>query len=146
MAASVLGGLRWSLTQILLERTDTKSGSLANPISTIFFLSPIMGVCLCIVAGIFEGFGTIFGSHFFATAGSAVATLGLLLLGGIFAFMMVLAEFNLIARTSVVTLSVLGIIKVGNMKTQKPPPPLGKDALFFFKKKKKIYRNIDFIC
>ncbi|KAG0302806.1 Triose-phosphate Transporter [Linnemannia gamsii] len=111
MAASVLGGLRWSLTQILLERTDTKSGSLANPISTIFFLSPIMGVCLCIVAGIFEGFGTIFGSHFFATAGSAVATLGLLLLGGIFAFMMVLAEFNLIARTSVVTLSVLGIIK-----------------------------------
>jgi len=112
MAASVLGGLRWSLLQILLERTDTKSVSLANPISTIFFLSPIMGVCLCIVAGIFEGFGTIFGSPFFATAGSAMGTLGLLFLGGVFAFMMVLAEFNLIARTSVVTLSVLGIIKV----------------------------------
>ncbi|KAF9338760.1 Triose-phosphate Transporter [Linnemannia elongata] len=111
MAAAVLGGLRWSLTQILLERTDTKSGSLANPISTIFFLSPIMGVCLCIVAGIFEGFGTIFGSPFFATAGSAMGTLGLLFMGGVFAFMMVLAEFNLIARTSVVTLSVLGIIK-----------------------------------
>ncbi|KAF8928503.1 Triose-phosphate Transporter [Haplosporangium gracile] len=111
MAAAVLGGLRWSLTQILLERTDTKSGSLANPISTIFFLSPIMGVCLCVVAGIFEGFGTIFRSPFFATAGSAMVTLGLLFLGGIFAFMMVLAEFNLIARTSVVTLSVLGIIK-----------------------------------
>ncbi|KAF9538449.1 Triose-phosphate Transporter [Mortierella hygrophila] len=111
MAAAVLGGLRWSLTQMLLERTDTKSGSLANPISTIFFLSPIMGVCLCIVAGIFEGFGTIFGSPFFATAGSAMGTLGLLFLGGVFAFMMVLAEFNLIARTSVVTLSVLGIVK-----------------------------------
>ncbi|KAF9923378.1 Triose-phosphate Transporter [Linnemannia zychae] len=111
MMAAVLGGLRWSLTQLLLERTDTKSGSLANPISTIFFLSPIMGVCLCVVAGIFEGFGTIFSSPFFATSGTTLSTLGLLFLGGVFAFMMVLAEFNLIARTSVVTLSVLGIIK-----------------------------------
>ncbi|KAF9380674.1 Triose-phosphate Transporter [Podila verticillata] len=111
MMASVLGGLRWSLTQLLLEKTDTKSGSLANPISTIFFLSPIMGVCLCVVAGIFEGFGTIFASEFFHSTGSALVTLGLLFLGGIFAFAMVLAEFNLIARTSVVTLSVLGIIK-----------------------------------
>ncbi|KAK3841936.1 MAG: triose-phosphate transporter family-domain-containing protein, partial [Linnemannia gamsii] len=111
MLASVLGGLRWSLTQLLLERTDTKSGSLANPISTIFFLSPIMGICLCIVAGIFEGFGTIFSSEFFQTVQSGLFTLGLLFLGGIFAFAMVLAEFNLIARTSVVSLSVLGIIK-----------------------------------
>ncbi|KAG0378836.1 Triose-phosphate Transporter [Mortierella sp. AD032] len=111
MLASVLGGLRWSLTQLLLERTDTKSGSLANPISTIFFLSPIMGICLCIVAGVFEGFGTIFSSEFFQTVQSGLFTLGLLFLGGIFAFAMVLAEFNLIARTSVVSLSVLGIIK-----------------------------------
>ncbi|KAG0329112.1 Triose-phosphate Transporter [Podila horticola] len=111
MMASVLGGLRWSLTQLLLEKSDTKSGSLANPISTIFFLSPIMGICLCVVAGIFEGFGTIFSSEFFHSTGSALATLGLLFLGGVFAFAMVLAEFNLIARTSVVSLSVLGIIK-----------------------------------
>jgi solute carrier family 35 protein C2 len=112
MLASVLGGLRWSLTQLLLERTDTKTGSLANPISTIFFLSPIMGVCLCIVAGVFEGYRTIFGSEFFQTLGSSLGTLGLLFLGGTFAFAMVLAEFNLIARTSVVSLSVLGIVKV----------------------------------
>ncbi|KAF9305740.1 Triose-phosphate Transporter [Mortierella antarctica] len=111
MMASVLGGLRWSLTQLLLEKSDTKSGSLANPISTIFFLSPIMGICLCVVAGIFEGFGTIFTSEFFLSTGSALSTLGLLFLGGAIAFAMVLAEFNLIARTSVVTLSVLGIIK-----------------------------------
>ncbi|KAG0322039.1 Triose-phosphate Transporter [Dissophora globulifera] len=111
MLASVLGGLRWSLTQLLLEKTSTKSGSLANPISTIFFLSPIMGICLCIVAGIFEGYGTIFSSPFFATPRVAFGTLGLLFLGGLFAFMMVLAEFNLIARTSVVSLSVLGIVK-----------------------------------
>ncbi|KAG0252730.1 Triose-phosphate Transporter [Mortierella polycephala] len=111
MLASVLGGLRWSLTQLLLERSDTKTGSLANPISTIFFLSPIMGVCLFIVAGVFEGYGNIFSSEFFMSVGSTLVTLGLLFLGGIFAFLMVLAEFNLIARTSVVTLSVLGIIK-----------------------------------
>ncbi|KAI8357455.1 triose-phosphate transporter family-domain-containing protein [Mortierella sp. GBAus27b] len=111
MLASVLGGLRWSLTQLLLEKSDTKSGSLANPISTIFFLSPLMGICLSIVAGIFEGYRTIFQSSFFATLSSSLQTIGLLLLGGLFAFAMVLAEFNLIARTSVVTLSVLGIVK-----------------------------------
>ncbi|KAF9205314.1 Triose-phosphate Transporter [Haplosporangium sp. Z 27] len=111
MLASVLGGLRWSLTQLLLEHSDTKSGSLANPISTIFFLSPIMGICLFAVAGLFEGYGDIFSSEFFQSVGSTLGTLGLLFLGGIFAFAMVLAEFNLIARTSVVSLSVLGIIK-----------------------------------
>ncbi|KAF9358311.1 Triose-phosphate Transporter [Mortierella sp. AD094] len=111
MLASVLGGLRWALTQILLEKSDTKSGSLANPISTIFFLSPIMGVCLGIVSGIFEGFGTIFKSAFFETAAKGFATMGLVFLGGLFAFLMVLAEFNLITRTSVVSLSVMGIIK-----------------------------------
>ncbi|KAF9941786.1 Triose-phosphate Transporter [Modicella reniformis] len=111
MFASVLGGLRWSLTQMLLEKSDTKSGSLANPISTIFFLSPLMGVCLSIVAGIFEGYHTIFQSPFFETFNASMQTFGLLLLGGLFAFAMVLAEFNLIARTSVVTLSVLGIVK-----------------------------------
>lgn len=71
-----------------------------------------MGVCLCIVAGVFEGYGTIFSSEFFQTFRSILGTLGLLFLGGIFAFAMVLAEFNLIARTSVVSLSVLGIVKV----------------------------------
>ncbi|KAF9586041.1 Triose-phosphate Transporter [Lunasporangiospora selenospora] len=111
MLASVLGGLRWSLTQLLLERTDTKTGSLANPISTIFFLSPIMCICLGVVSVIFEGLGNIFGSVFFQSFSSAVSTLGLLFLGGLFAFAMVLAEFNLIARTSVVSLSVLGIVK-----------------------------------
>ncbi|KAF9427869.1 Triose-phosphate Transporter [Entomortierella beljakovae] len=109
MLASVLGGLRWSLTQILLERSDARSGSLTNPISTIFFLSPIMGVCLCIVAGIAEGYGNIFSSEFFQTVWIGLDTLSRLLLGGIIAFAMVLAEFNLIARTSVVSLSVLGI-------------------------------------
>lgn len=71
-----------------------------------------MGICLCIVAGVFEGYGVIFSSEFFQTFQSGLFTLGLLFLGGIFAFAMVLAEFNLIARTSVVSLSVLGIIKV----------------------------------
>lgn len=117
MFASVLGGLRWSLTQLLLERTVTKAGSLANPISTIFFLSPIMGICLCVVAGIFEGYGTIFSSEFFSSFSAGIGTLGLLFFGGIIAFAMVLAEFNLIARTSVVSLSVLGIIKVQERMT-----------------------------
>ncbi|KAF9437884.1 Triose-phosphate Transporter [Entomortierella beljakovae] len=111
MLASVLGGLRWALTQLLLEKSDAKAGSLVNPISTIFFLSPIMGICLGIVSGIFEGFGTIFNSPFFETTRDGFVTMGLVLLGGLIAFLMLLAEFNLIIRTSVVSLSVMGIVK-----------------------------------
>ncbi|KAG0260813.1 Triose-phosphate Transporter [Actinomortierella ambigua] len=112
MLAAFFGGFRWALTQLLLEKSEAnKQGSLANPISTIFFLSPIMGVCLLILSAIIEGFGTIFSSQFFSSFWRGVGILGMLLLGGVIAFLMVLAEFNLIARTSVVSLSVLGIIK-----------------------------------
>ncbi|KAF9978844.1 Triose-phosphate Transporter [Actinomortierella ambigua] len=112
MLAAFFGGLRWALTQLLLEKSEAnKQGSLANPISTIFFLSPIMGVCLVILSAIVEGFGTIFSSEFFNTFWRGLGTLGMLLMGGVIAFLMVLAEFNLIARTSVVSLSVLGIVK-----------------------------------
>ncbi|KAG0237627.1 Triose-phosphate Transporter [Actinomortierella wolfii] len=112
MLASFFGGLRWALTQLLLEKSEAnKQGSLANPISTIFFLSPIMGVCLLILSGIVEGYGAIFSSDFFSSFWRGLGTLGLLLFGGVIAFLMVLAEFNLIARTSVVSLSVLGIVK-----------------------------------
>ncbi|KAK9719956.1 hypothetical protein K7432_004475 [Basidiobolus ranarum] len=48
---------------------------------------------------------------FFAAFATSIHTLLAILLGGLTAFLMVSAEFMLISRTSVVTLSVAGIFK-----------------------------------
>ncbi len=108
LSASALGGLRWALTQMLLDRDEM---GMNNPIATIFWLSPIMGVALISLSAIFESWYTIFAakSGYFDTVAHSVRTIGLIGAPGILAFGMNLAEFALIKRTSVVTLSVAGI-------------------------------------
>lgn len=107
ISASALGGLRWSLTQILLGRE--KMG-MNNPIATAFMLAPIMCVTLSVCAALVEGYGNVFSSHFFYGV-EILKTMGLISLPGVIAFFMVLSEFNLLQRTSVVTLSIAGIFK-----------------------------------
>ncbi|KAK9767348.1 hypothetical protein K7432_002926 [Basidiobolus ranarum] len=108
MTAALLGGLRWSLTQILLKK---ESMGLHNPMVTIFFLAPIMWGSLLICAIVIEGLGDMFSSSFFADFSTSCYTMLAILFGGLMAFLMVSAEFMLISRTSVVTLSVAGIFK-----------------------------------
>ncbi|KAL9088224.1 MAG: hypothetical protein Q9159_003207 [Coniocarpon cinnabarinum] len=108
ISASMFSGLRWSLTQILLKRNAATS----NPIASLFFLTPIMFVVLLTIAIIVEGFGPLAqGLAELAEKKGASFTAGLLLFPGILAFLMTTAEFALIQRTSVVTLSVAGIVK-----------------------------------
>ncbi|SAL96636.1 hypothetical protein [Absidia glauca] len=108
MSASALGGLRWALTEVLLRKEGM---GLTNPFASIFFLAPAQAVILIVIAGIVEGYGTIFNSAFFASFAEGAHTAGIILLGGVLAFCMIMAEFFLIKRTSVVTLSVCGIFK-----------------------------------
>lgn len=108
MSASLCSGFRWSLTQILLLRNRATS----NPFSSIFFLTPVMFLALFILAVPIEGpAAVIAGIHdLSASKGALLGTLILLFPGGL-AFLMVAAEFALLKRTSVVTLSVCGIFK-----------------------------------
>ncbi|KAI8333383.1 triose-phosphate transporter family-domain-containing protein [Chlamydoabsidia padenii] len=108
MSASALGGLRWALTEVLLRKEGM---GLTNPFASIFFLAPAQAVILVIIAGIVEGYGTIFNSAFFISFAEGAHTMGVILLGGVLAFCMIMAEFFLIKRTSVMTLSVCGIFK-----------------------------------
>lgn len=73
MTASVLGGLRWSLTQILLEH---ESLGMNNPIASIFFLAPLMAATLFLTSGIVEGFHNIFWNSFFVTTAEGLHTVG----------------------------------------------------------------------
>ncbi|KDE04038.1 hypothetical protein MVLG_05539 [Microbotryum lychnidis-dioicae p1A1 Lamole] len=109
LTASALGGLRWSLVQILL---DKESLGMSNPIATLYWLAPIMGFVLATCSMIFDGWKNVFGNEtFFGSFGLMIHTLFAMLLPGFLAFAMNVAEFGLIQRTSVVTLSVAGIFK-----------------------------------
>lgn len=108
MLASFFSGLRWSLTQILLRRTPATS----NPFSTLFFLTPVMFVVLLILAVPAEGLGALkTGLDHLAESKGIALGIGIVSFPGVIAFCMTSAEFALLKRTSVVTLSVSGIFK-----------------------------------
>ncbi|EIE89371.1 hypothetical protein RO3G_14082 [Rhizopus delemar RA 99-880] len=108
MSAAAFGGLRWSLTEVLLRK---ESMGLTNPFASIFFLAPSQAIILLIISGFVEGYITIFKSAFFISFAEGLRTIGVILAGGSLAFFMIVSEFFLIKRTSVVTLSVCGIFK-----------------------------------
>ena len=108
MSASFFSGFRWALTQILLLRHPATS----NPFATLFFLSPIMFLTLFIISLFAEGPSQIaIGLRLLVHSQGLGRSLGLLIVPGTLAFCMIAAEFTLLQRTSVVTLSICGIFK-----------------------------------
>ncbi|XP_036273610.1 solute carrier family 35 member C2 isoform X2 [Pipistrellus kuhlii] len=83
LGASFIGGIRWTLTQILLQKAD-------------------LGLHLSTSEKIFR----------FQDTGLLLRVLGSLFLGGILAFGLGFSEFLLVSRTSSLTLSIAGIFKV----------------------------------
>ena len=90
LSASALGGLRWSLTQVLLK---TKRIGFDNPAATIYWLAPSMGITLAVASAIFEDWPSIFRSKFFQGVGASSETMIYLIAPGTVAFCMVLSEF-----------------------------------------------------
>ena len=164
MLASVMGGLRWSLTQLLLsphtrsaqnlirQTTGDLTASYASlaapmsptsptphndeenipvtppehdhhahhsaekpqhqhPVTSILHLAPVMAVCVFLAFMVLE-MDKLSQSDWFATTSSSLRILAWMTLGGCVAFSMVTAEFEVIRRVGVVTLSVAGIFKV----------------------------------
>ncbi|KAG5438577.1 hypothetical protein PCANB_002682 [Pneumocystis canis] len=100
MVASIFGGLKWSLVQLLCV-----DNSIAfNPISFIYILSPSIFFTLVLMSLLAEGLMNIIHSSFWDYGINSVV---LLVFPGIIAFCMIVSEF----WTSVVTLSVVGICK-----------------------------------
>ncbi|KAK4056941.1 hypothetical protein OIO90_001841 [Microbotryomycetes sp. JL221] len=110
LTASAMGGLRWSLTQILL---DKEALGMNNPIATLFWLAPVMGLTLATCSMIWDGWWTVFGDErFFGGLWTSLRTCVAILFPGVLAFCMNVTEFGQVhVRTSVVTLSVAGIFK-----------------------------------
>lgn len=90
LSASALGGLRWSLTQLLMR---SKRSGMNHPVATIFWLTPVMGLTIAIVSLSIESWSQLWGSRFFDGTSATLRTIGLLILPGIIAFSMVLSEY-----------------------------------------------------
>ncbi|CAK7911772.1 hypothetical protein CAAN3_13S01068 [[Candida] anglica] len=106
LAASVMSGLRWSFTQLLLKHNEHTS----NSIATIFYLSPAMSAILFAMGLVFEGWGNFLASPIWHLKG-VLTTVVLMVVPGVMAFMMTVCEFKLLSVAPVITLSVAGIFK-----------------------------------
>lgn len=119
--AAIISGLRWTLTQLIIESkiknedpdeaADEDELSSSGPLNTMLFLSPVIGGCLLILSGIFEGPRTILASVFFSSPSSSAISFGVCLFGGLQSFTLMLLEYKVVQETSVLTFSVSGIVK-----------------------------------
>ncbi|OWB83840.1 hypothetical protein B5S33_g2474 [[Candida] boidinii] len=104
--ASCMSGLRWALTQIALRGNKYTK----NPILTIFYLSPAMAITLIFVGSYIEGFENFASSNIWIEKGVA-GTMFLLLVPGLFAFLMTLSQFIILQNAPLLTLSIAGIFR-----------------------------------
>ncbi|XP_074928239.1 solute carrier family 35 member C2 isoform X1 [Chelonoidis abingdonii] len=111
LGASFLGGIRWTLTQMLMQKAEL---GLQNPIDTMFHLQPLMFLGLFPLFAVFEGLPLSTSEKLFRfhEAGLLLNVVGKLSLGGFLAFGLGFSEFLLVSRTSSLTLSIAGIFKV----------------------------------
>lgn len=106
LGASMMSGLRWSFTQLLLKHNNYTN----NSILTIFYISPSMCATLFLVGLIFEGWLNFTSSPIWEIKG-LFGTIGLMIIPGVLAFMMTLCEFKLLTVAQIITLSIAGIFK-----------------------------------
>lgn len=115
LVGSITSGLKWCLTQILLQKDEL---GLDHPILTLHVVAPIMAsfmfVCSLVFEDVWTAFKFLFGLSTTAANLSANPTFpsySLVIMGAFAAFFMTLSEFMLIQLTSTLTLSVAGISK-----------------------------------
>ncbi|XP_075702557.1 solute carrier family 35 member C2 [Rhinoderma darwinii] len=110
LAASCLGGIRWTLTQILMQKAEL---GLQNPIDTMFHLQPLMFLSLFPLFIGIEGLHVSTSTQLFRYEDSTglLSLFGTLGVGGLLAFGLGYSEFLLVSRTSSLTLSIAGIFK-----------------------------------
>lgn len=110
LLASFVGGIRWTLTQLLTQKAEL---GLQNPIDAMFHLQPLMFLGLFPLFLYNEGLSVSSSSRLFRVSSlpPLLSSLLALSVGGLLAFGLGFSEFLLVSRTSSLTLSVSGIFK-----------------------------------
>eukprot|EP00884_Botryococcus_braunii_P017261 jgi/Botrbrau1/4218/Bobra.0044s0018.2 len=111
MLASMLSGLRWTITQVLLQGSDHQGAS-GGPVEVLASLMPVMSLTVGFVSLFAERlWNALPESPYFNSGTALLTTAGLILMGGLLAFLMVWTEFTVIAYTSALTFMVAGTFK-----------------------------------
>ncbi|XP_067096728.1 solute carrier family 35 member C2 isoform X1 [Osmerus mordax] len=110
LLASFIGGIRWTLTQLLMQKAEL---GLQNPIDTMYHLQPLMFLGLFPLFLYNEGLTLTMSEKLFRVSElrPLLSSLLLLCVGGSLAFGLGFSEFLLVSRTSSLTLSIAGIFK-----------------------------------
>uniref|UniRef100_A0A8C5EYC7 Sugar phosphate transporter domain-containing protein n=1 Tax=Gouania willdenowi TaxID=441366 RepID=A0A8C5EYC7_GOUWI len=110
LLASFIGGIRWTLTQVLMQKADL---GLQNPIDTMYHLQPLMFFGLFPLFLFNEGVSLSTSEKLFGESRLLPFLHSLLMLsvGGMLAFGLCFSEFLLVSRTSSLTLAIAGIFK-----------------------------------
>ncbi|KAJ0036439.1 hypothetical protein NQD34_005116 [Periophthalmus magnuspinnatus] len=110
LLASFIGGIRWTLTQLLMQKAEL---GLQNPIDAMFHLQPIMFLGLFPLFLFNEAVSLSSSSRLFRVThlSPLLSSLLSLSVGGVLAFGLGFSEFLLVSRTSSLTLSISGIFK-----------------------------------
>jgi len=106
LVASVLGGYRWALTEVLMQ----KIGLRMNALMTIYTISPASVVGLLPFCLFFE-WGSFGGSKFYRDPHLFVLAVANVFGSGLFAFGMIYVELALLQRTSSLSLGAIGYLK-----------------------------------
>ncbi|UYV84983.1 SLC35C2, partial [Cordylochernes scorpioides] len=110
LSASFLAGLRWTASQLIMQRKDL---GLSHPLDMIYHIQPWMILGLYPLAVQFEGIGLATTRKMFRyhEVEHLNNTLYRIILGAGLAFCMELSEYLLLINTSSLTLSIAGIFK-----------------------------------
>ncbi|OAG29091.1 solute carrier family 35, member C2 [Nematocida displodere] len=109
IASSVMAGFRWAFVEYFIKNNMLKQNR--SIIHSICILSLIMGVFLFIGFVAFEGVQDFLAFEGFATLESTLFSVFLILAGAFVTFFLCVSEYLLISKTSVITLSIAGIVK-----------------------------------
>ncbi|XP_071331693.1 solute carrier family 35 member C2 isoform X1 [Trachinotus anak] len=110
LMASFIGGIRWTLTQVLMQKAEL---GLQNPIDAMYHLQPLMFLGLFPLFLYNEGLSLSTSEKLFRVTklSPLLYSLFTLSVGGSLAFGLGFSEFLLVSRTSSLTLSISGIFK-----------------------------------
>ncbi|XP_018008369.1 solute carrier family 35 member C2-like isoform X2 [Hyalella azteca] len=110
MTASLLSGLRWTLSQILMQKSEL---GLSHPVDLVYHVQPWMALSLLPLAAAMEGTG-LAGSEVgfnFKDIEMAALMWCRVLLGAFIAFCMEISEYYVVSCTSSLTFSISGVAK-----------------------------------
>lgn len=110
LSASFLSGIRWTVSQLIMQRAQY---GLSNPMDMIYHVQPLMILTVLPFAIGIEGTSVATSVTMFRynEVSTFLQTIALVTVGGTIAFGMEVAEFLLVSYTSSLTLSVAGIVK-----------------------------------